>query len=154
MASNGAIRVGPHVTSEAMSNCLQRSRRESGSGSYHGRRRCAKRIGVSAYGFGTSSVMPRIRRQAGHAIALLPPIPCSPAAFIRGIAGLSAILADDFLVALEPEFGWRDADENVMAALIPFRHAIGSEPSAEAICQCRCAVASRGASGKVRGDTG
>jgi hypothetical protein len=101
-----------------------------------------------------SSVMSRIRKQASHAIALLPPIPCSPAAFVRGIGGLSAIRADDFLVALEPEFGWRDADENVIAALIPFRHAIGAEPSSEAVCQLLCAVAGRGASGKVRGDAG
>jgi len=98
--------------------------------------------------------MSRIRKQASHAIALLPLIPCSPAAFIRGIGGLSAILADDFLVALEPEFGWRDADENVIAALIPFRHAVGAEPSSEAIYQRLCAVAGWDASGKVRGDTG
>ena len=81
-------------------------------------------------------------------------MPCSPPALSRRIGGLSAILADDFLVALEPEFGWRDADENVVAALIPFCHAIGTKPSSEAIWQRLCAVAGGIASGKVRGDAG
>lgn len=101
-----------------------------------------------------SLAMSRIRKQASHAIALLPSMPCSPAAFIRGNGGLSAILADDFLVAVEPELGWRNADENVMAAPIPFRHAIRPEPPAEAIWQRLCTFARGVAAGNVRSYAG
>jgi hypothetical protein len=54
------------------------------------------------------------------------------------------ISADDFLVALEPELRRCDADENVIAASIPFCHAIGPEPSSEAIRERLCTVVGRG----------
>jgi len=83
-------------------------------------------------------------RVSDRAIALLPPIPCSLTAFVRGIGGLSAILADDFLVALEPELRRCGADENVIAAPIPFCHTISTEPSSEPIRERLCTVVGRG----------
>ena len=149
---DGVVRIAPTRPTRSIVELFATPPRWSGATSLSALVR--QKNSAAARTGGTSWVMLRIRTQADHAIVLLPPRPCSLAAFVRRIGGLFAILADDFLVALEPKLGWRDADKDVIAASIPFRHAIRSEPSSEAIWQRICTVARGVAAGKVRGYVG